>query len=136
MLTDPTFDAGNATTKDILKRYQELQGRPAAAPGDVREVYNRQDMTSRPPPRRVDTDPSLWQQESSVRPVQAPPLPHTNSGSSTPSGGAWRREDAAYGKLERSDSQLAPPEQEGGGGTPREWRNSGFYGGSVAMGHN
>ena len=133
LLNDPSLFASN-TTKDIMKRYQELQGRPAPPPSDVKEVYNKQDTSTRPPPRRVDTDPSLWQQESSVRPVQAPSLPHQNSGLSTAtSGSAWRREDsggAAYGNLESSNSQLAPEE-----GQPREWRNSG-WGGGVAMGHN
>lgn len=131
LLNDPSLFTSN-TTKDIMKRYQELQGRPPPPPSDVKEVYNKQDVSTRPPPRRVDTDPSLWQQESSVRPVQAPPLPHQNSGSSS-AAPSWRREDsggAAYGKLERSDSQLAPEEG------PREWRNSGWgRGGGVAMGH-
>lgn len=96
-------------------------------------------MSTRPPPRRVDTDPSLWQQESSVRPVQAPPpMPNANSGTSTPSH-SYRGQEGlpgmAYGQpqLDRSNSQLAAePDM----GQPREWRNSGWGRGGVAMGHN
>lgn len=132
LLNDPSLFASN-TTKDILKRFHELQGRPHVPASEVKEVYNRQDTSTRPPPRRVDTDPSLWQQESSVRPVLAPPLPHQNS-SSTASGGHRGREEAAYGaKLDRSDSQLTSEQDVG---QAREWRNSGWgrQGGGVAMG--
>lgn len=132
MLNDPSLFSSN-TTKDILKRFHELQGRPPVPASDFKEVYNKQDMSTRPPPRRVDTDPSLWQQESSVRPVLAPPLPSQNSSSSA--GGGYRgREEAAHGKLERSDTQHTAEHDPG---QTREWRNSGWgRQGGVAMGHD
>ncbi|GKT54997.1 rho-type GTPase-activating protein 1 [Colletotrichum tofieldiae] len=78
LVNDP-FVFGNTadlTTKDILKRYQDRMGQRSGLGGEVNEVFNRSDNSTRPPPRRVETDPALWQQqESSVRPVQDPPMP-------------------------------------------------------------
>lgn len=130
MVNDP-FVFGNTadlTTKDILKRYQDRMGqRPGL--GEVNEVFNRPDNSSRPPPRRVETDPALWQQqESSVRTVQEPPMPippfnQTNPG--TPPQ-RWRPHEenghpSPYGgsQYEHSDTE-GPSEAQ-----KREWRQSG-----------
>ncbi|KAF4782473.1 RhoGAP domain-containing protein [Colletotrichum scovillei] len=130
MVNDP-FVFGNTadlTTKDILKRYQDRMGqRPGL--GEVNEVFNRPDNSSRPPPRRVETDPALWQQqESSVRTVQEPPMPippfnqpnpgtppqrwrpHEENGHPSPYGGS---------QYEHSDTE-GPSEAQ-----KREWRQSG-----------
>ncbi|KAK1690740.1 RhoGAP domain-containing protein [Colletotrichum godetiae] len=130
MVNDP-FVFGNTadlTTKDILKRYQDRMGqRPGL--GEVNEVFNRPDNSSRPPPRRVETDPALWQQqESSVRTVQEPPMPippfnqpnpgtppqrwrpHEENGHPSPFGGS---------QYEHSDTE-GPSEAQ-----KREWRQSG-----------
>lgn len=136
MLNDPSLFASN-TTKDILKRFHELQGRPMPPTSDVKEVYNRQDMSTRPPPRRVDTDPALWQQERSVRPIQEPPAVYGGPGAMASAASAVY----AQHKLDRSNSQLTQEQQQ-----PqdmqvqgREWRHSeSHWGGQggVAMGHN
>lgn len=138
LLGDPHLFA-SSTTKDILRRFHELQGRPMPPASEFKEVYNKQDNSTRPPPRRVDTDPALWQQEHSVRPIQEPPAVYTGPGAMASAA------SAAYAqhKLDRSNSQLAPEQQrqqqqqdmqvQG-----REWRHSGsnWGGQGVAMGHN
>lgn len=70
LLNDPYIfsSSGDNTTKDIMKRFQERRGHIDIT--DVSEAYNRQDNSTRPPPRRVETDPAVWQAESSVRHVQ------------------------------------------------------------------
>jgi len=144
MLNDPYLfnNNGEITTKEILKRFQDRQGqRQPPLPSDASEVpHNRPDTSTRPPPRRVDTDPSLWQQESTVQRMQEPSLPYTNSGQSTPPQ-AWRGRDEGAGHVSPytqqfdSDPQLAPGENDG---QRREWRNSGWgrQNGGVAMGNN
>ena len=108
---------------------------------DVKEVYNRQDNSTRPPPRRVDTDPALWQQERSVRPIQEPPAVYGGPGAMASAA------SAAYAqhKLDRSNSQMAPEQpqqqqqQQDMQVQGREWRHSGSHWagqGGVAMGHN
>lgn len=132
LVNDP-FVFGNTadlTTKDILKRYQDRMGqRPGF--GEVNEVYNRPDNSTRPPPRRVETDPALWQQqESSVRPVQEPPMPSYNQPHPNTPPQRWRTHEenghapSPYGnnnnQFEHSDTE-GPTD-----GQKREWRNSGW----------
>jgi hypothetical protein len=144
MLNDPYLfnNNGEITTKEILKRFQDRQGQRASGhASDSSEVpYNRQDMSTRPPPRRVDTDPSLWQQESTAQRMQEPSLPYTNPGQSTPPQ-AWRARDEGPGHLSPynqqfdSDPQLTPGD---GDSQRREWRNSGrgYQNSGVTMGNN
>lgn len=95
----------------------------------MNEAYNRQDNSTRPPARRVETDPAVWQGEASVRPMQDPPMPYANNGPGTPPT-RWRgRNDLAnpsspYGanQFNQSDSQLDNTEHS----RRREWRNSGL----------
>lgn len=63
---------GEITTKDILRRFGDRSVN-ASQPqfGDI----GRNENASRPPPRRIETDPSAWQSESSVRTVQDPIMP-------------------------------------------------------------
>jgi hypothetical protein len=126
LLNDPyIFNSnGELSQKEIIKRFQD---RGVQRPyNEVNEVYNRQDNSTRPPPRRVDTDPSVWQQESSVRPMQEPPIPYGNPGPGTPPQ-KWRsHEDGHHSpynqQFDRSDPQLDNPDN----GQRREWRNSGW----------
>ncbi|KAK2769071.1 rho GTPase activator [Colletotrichum kahawae] len=145
LVNDPfVFGSGNGadlSTKDILKRYQDRIGqRPGL--GEVNEVFNRPDNSTRPPPRRVETDPALWQQqESSVRPVQDP-LPtmvlpyHPHPNANTPPQ-RWRPHEenghpSPYvNQPEHSDTEGPTDAQK------REWRNSAAWGrqnGGVGVG--
>lgn len=127
LLSDPHIfnNTGELTTKEILKRFQERRGQISIA--DVNEVYNRPDNSTRPPPRRVETDPAVWQGETSVRHVQEPPgVPYT-SNSNTPHGTPpqqrWRgaTEPGPYSsQFNHSDSQLESSEHS----QRRDWRNS------------
>lgn len=128
LLNDPYIfsNSGEITTKEILKRFQDRRGQISIT--EVNEVYNRQDNSTRPPARRVETDPALWQGEASVRPMQDPPMPHANNGPGTPPT-RWRgRNDLANpspyaaNQFNQSDSQLDSAEHS----RRREWRNSGL----------
>ncbi|KAF4977423.1 hypothetical protein FZEAL_6052 [Fusarium zealandicum] len=127
LLNDPYIfsNSGDMTTKEILKRFQDRRGQISIA--DVNEVYNRQDNSTRPPARRVETDPAVWQGEATVRTIQDPSMPYASNGTGTPPT-RWRaRNDGGnpspYGanQFNQSDSQLDNVEQ----GRRREWRNSG-----------
>ncbi|KZL73533.1 Rho-type GTPase-activating protein 1 (RhoGAP domain-containing protein) [Colletotrichum tofieldiae] len=133
LVNDP-FVFGNTadlTTKDILKRYQDRMGQRSGLGGEVNEVFNRSDNSTRPPPRRVETDPALWQQqESSVRPVQDPPMPIPPFNQANPGTPPqrWRAQQEENGhpspyaggaQFEQSDTE-GPSEAQ-----KREWRQSG-----------
>ncbi|KAL0938923.1 rho GTPase activator [Colletotrichum truncatum] len=143
LVNDPFVFGGNSvdlTTKDILKRYQDRIGqRPGY--GEVNEAFNRPDNSTRPPPRRVETDPALWQQqESSVRPVQEPPIPvYNNQPHPNTPPQRWRGQEenghpSPYGnQFESSDTEGPTDAQK------REWRNSAAWGrqnGGVGVGGN
>ncbi|CCC04982.1 hypothetical protein SMACR_04349 [Sordaria macrospora] len=70
-ISDPAFLDGELTTKEILKRYSERNtgGFGSRQYADVVEIVGRHENPSRPPPRRVESDPTSWQQETSVRTV-------------------------------------------------------------------
>ncbi|KAF4985126.1 hypothetical protein FDECE_16800, partial [Fusarium decemcellulare] len=128
LLNDPYIfsNSGDITTKEILKRFQDRRGQISIT--DVNEVYNRQDNSTRPPARRVETDPAVWQGEATVRTIQDPSMPYANNGPGTPPT-RWRgRNDLAnpspYGanQFNQSDSQLDNVEHS----RRREWRNSGM----------
>jgi hypothetical protein len=127
LLNDPYLFANNGeiTTKEILKRFQDRKGQVSIAD---HEVYNKQESSSRPPARRIDTDPSVWKGETTVRPVQDVPRPFAGHGQGTPPQRHLGREDGPYPSPYRnqqynhSDSQIDNAEQH----QRREWRNSGW----------
>lgn len=126
LLSDPYIfsNSGEMSTKEILKRYQDRRGQISIT--EVNEVYNRQDSSTRPPPRRVETDPSLWQGEATVRTIQdPPPMPYANNnnGPGTPPQrwGGMAHPSPYANQFNQSDSQLDNDH------TPRrDWRNSGW----------
>jgi hypothetical protein len=93
---------------------------------DASEIYNRQDNSTRPPAKRVETDPSLWQQETSVRHMQDPPMPYANNPGTPPK--SWKGHDESghpspyRNEFDHSENQLDNPDN----GQRREWRNSGW----------
>ncbi|CAK7567907.1 MAG: Rho-type GTPase activating protein Rga1 [Sporothrix epigloea] len=88
-LNDPSLfnNNGEITTKEILKRFGDRTVANGAGQsyGKAGEVMSRHDSWTRPLVRRVETDPSVWQDERSVRTVQDAPLAST---SATPYGSA------------------------------------------------
>lgn len=124
LLHDPYLFSSSTeiTTKEILKRFQDRRGQIPVA--EITEVYNRQDLSSRSPPKRVETDPTLWQGERTVRPVQDHPAPYTQSNQGTPPQ-RWRNPDEPspynHNNYNRSEGHIAQSEH-----NPREWRNSGW----------
>ncbi len=82
---------------------------------------------SRPPARRVETDPAYLQQESSVRPVQEPTVPFTNAPQGTPPP-RWRGpEDGQPSSYQPQQFESPGPPGEGDKNQQRrEWRNSGW----------
>jgi hypothetical protein len=141
LLSDPYIFSGNAevTTKEILKRFQDRRGQVVVT-DFVEAPHNRADLSYRPPPRRVETDPAVWQGEAAtVRPVQeALPMGHAHSSQGTPSQKPWKTPEghgSPYSnQFNHSDSQLANPEHS----QRREWRNSawGRQGSGLGVGGN
>ncbi|KAK3693843.1 hypothetical protein B0T22DRAFT_53220 [Podospora appendiculata] len=141
-LSDPTLNntnrEGDLTSKEILKRFgdRSANGSGPRQYAEVTEFVGRHENPSRPPPRRMETDPSSWQQETSVRTVQEPTIPFTSGPQQgTPPQTKRGLADGApihqspYGQFERTTSNTAVPEGGGGGGGDRkakEWRNSGW----------
>jgi hypothetical protein len=151
ILSDPSFfgDNGEITTKEILKRLGERQAFRPSQGGDVggagggfnHEVMGRHDNSSRPLARRVETDPSVLQPETSVRTVQEPPqqatggpgggMPYAGQGpNQTPPPPRWRPEDGrgspyshhTAGGDDGYERGYAPQQDERG--DRRDWRNS------------
>ncbi|KAK3902407.1 hypothetical protein C8A05DRAFT_33886 [Staphylotrichum tortipilum] len=140
--------SGDLTTKEILKKFSDRSLGPRQYVEITEVAPGRHEIPTRPPARRVETDPSQWQHESSVRPMQDQQLPPQFAGQqmqqmSTPPpqrrGGPYdapppQGQQSPYGQY---DQQGPPPPslpqggsmQEGGGGRggqpQREWRNSG-----------
>ncbi len=134
-------------------------GQPYAKMG---EVMSRHDSSTRPLARRVDTDPSVWQDERSVRPVQdaqggGTVFPYSSApNQSTPT--KWRVQDegqhvspyasqhnlsfgdpALQRQQQQQQKQQVPPQQQQqrdpGDLTPRqEWRNSSWGRGNGSVG--
>lgn len=136
LLNDPYLfsNTGEATTKEILKRFQDRRGQAPVA--EVSEVFNRLDTSTRSPPKRVETDPAVLQSERPVRPVQdqggfsgQETSPHKWTG-----GGSDGASPYNNGRFNRSDSQLDNSEHS----QRVEWRNSawGRRGGGVGIGGN
>lgn len=138
LLNDPYLFSSSTeiTTKEILKRFQDRRGQVPAA-HDITEVYNRPDLSSRSPPKRVETDPSVWQGERTVRPVQDVPAPYAHSSQGTPPQ-RWKNPDDQpspynHNHYNRSEGHLTQTEH-----NPREWRNSGWgqQPGGLGVGNN
>ncbi len=127
---------GEITTKEILKRFGDRRvngGQPQF--GDASELMQRHhEIANRPPPRRIETDPSAWQSETSVRTVQQEPtLPYISQQQGTPPQ-KWRNpDDGSHSPFSQQQQQQgfngstenldrAPPNQ----APRREWRNSGY----------
>ena len=77
MLGDSSLFSGSAelTTKEILKRYNEHAKAPNSgglSPNSPSQGFSRGGRSSQPTVHRIETDPSLWQTESSVRHVGGP----------------------------------------------------------------
>ncbi|KAL2262853.1 hypothetical protein VTK26DRAFT_9240 [Humicola hyalothermophila] len=136
MLNDPTFfnNNGELTTKEILKKFSDraANGLGPRQYAEVTEIVGRHENPSRPPPRRIESDPSAWQ-ESSVRPMQEPTIPFTGPAQTPPPkrGGPYDappppHQQSPYGP--QFDPSGGTPDAAGGRGNQpqREWRNSGW----------
>ncbi|POR38884.1 Rho-type GTPase-activating protein 1 [Tolypocladium paradoxum] len=141
LLNDPYLfsNSGDITTKEILKRFQDRRGQIPVT--EISAVFNRQDNSTRSPPRRAETDPSVWQGERSVRPVQDPAVPNAvYSGQGTPpqrwGGPGEHASPSPYNnsRFNHSDGNLENSEHSQRG----EWRNSawGRRGGGLGVGGN
>ena len=127
VLGDSTLWSGNGdiTTKEILKRVDARTISGSTKQYDTSEFVGRQE-NARPMATRVDTDPNLFQQERSVRPVQEPAVPVPTHQGTPPQ--KWRgpeNEPQRYNNNQyeqRGETQPEAPEN----GQRREWRNSGF----------
>ncbi len=132
ILNDPSLFSNNGeiTTKEILKRFGD---RPmnggARSYGDVTEIVSRHDNSIRPLARRVETDPSLWQDERSVWPMQDPAVTYAgpNNSQNTPPP-KWRGPDeghpSPYGQ--EFDGPVSQPDGSDRSNPRRDWRNSGW----------
>ncbi|KAL3961833.1 hypothetical protein ACCO45_003356 [Purpureocillium lilacinum] len=138
LLNDPYLfsNNGEVTSKEILKRFQDRRGQLPV--GEVNEVFKRKDTSTRSPPRRVETDPSVWQGERTVRPVQDPAMPPAAyAGQGTPPQrwpGQGDHPSPYNTRFNHSDSHLDNSEHSQRG----EWRNSawGRRGGGLGVGGN
>jgi len=136
---------GEITTKEILKRFGDRRVNGSQPQfGDASELMQRHhEIANRPPPRRIETDPSAWQSETSVRTVQQEPtLPYiSQQQGGTPPQQKWRgpqddgnhspysQQQGFNGSSENLDRGTPAGGGGGGGGPPRpprEWRNSGY----------
>ncbi|KAB5536547.1 hypothetical protein GE09DRAFT_971110 [Coniochaeta sp. 2T2.1] len=147
MASDPALYREEITTKEILKRFGDRRvngGQPQF--GDASELMQRHhEIANRPPPRRIETDPSAWQSETSVRTVQQEPtLPYASQQQQgTPPQQKWRNPDdgnqSPYSLHQQGFNGSTENLERGpqGQGAPRrEWRNSGYRqpNGGVAAG--
>lgn len=127
-LNDQIMTGSELTTKDIMKHFSDrnANGHGPRHFTKVTEVLpGRHENMTRPTPRRMETDPSGWQHESSVRTVQDPPMPPNFGGGGGPQGTPPHQRRGYDGP--------GSPYGHGGTDTPdsgernqsrREWRNS------------
>ncbi|KAK3934794.1 hypothetical protein QBC46DRAFT_70117 [Diplogelasinospora grovesii] len=145
-LNDPALICnGDITTKEILKRYgdRSVNGTGGRQYADVVDLVGRHDNNpSRPPARRVETDPASWSTETSVRPVQEPTIPFTSvppaqgtpTSATRPPRGPYEPphpptvQNSPYaGQFEGSRNGTPEPGGDRNTQQPRkEWRNSGW----------
>ncbi|KAG6041574.1 hypothetical protein E4U41_003470 [Claviceps citrina] len=146
LLNDPYIfsNSGESTTKEILKRIQDRRGQGPA--GETGEAYNRPDVSSRSPPKRVEADPAVWQGERTVRRVQDGPPSNANANANAvnanqeqgtalqkwPPGPGEAPRGPYNARFNHSDGQLSSSDGQRGG----EWRNSawGRRGGGLGVG--
>ncbi|KAK3362936.1 hypothetical protein B0T25DRAFT_442099 [Lasiosphaeria hispida] len=142
-LNDQNFlaNGGELTTKEIMKRFTDLNvngnGFGPRHFVEVTEGSGRHENPTRPPPRRTETDPATWQQETSVRTVQDPNIPFGGNGGSvgpplgTPPQQSRRgpydsAQQSPYGPLDRANTGT-PDSGKRKERKPRSsWRNSCF----------
>ncbi|KAG5984920.1 hypothetical protein E4U55_002502 [Claviceps digitariae] len=136
LLHDPYIfsNSGEITTKEILKRFQDRRGQMPT--GETGEVYNRPDVSTRSPPKRVETDPAVWQGERTVRRVQDASSTVVNQEQGTspqkwPPGPEEHPRSPYSARFNHSDGHLSGPDGQRG-----EWRNSawGRRGGGLGVG--
>ncbi|KAK4227214.1 hypothetical protein QBC38DRAFT_196855 [Podospora fimiseda] len=141
------FSNSDLTTKDLIKKFSDRAANSPRHYTEVTEVVGRHgdNNPSRPPPRRIETDPSAWHQESSVRPMQEPTIPAfagpvQSQATPPPRRGPYdapppQQSPYGHGQFDKSgppdnrNQQQPPPsqqqqqqQQQGRG----EWRNSGW----------
>ncbi|KAL8295384.1 hypothetical protein RB600_001054 [Gaeumannomyces tritici] len=137
ILNDPSLfnNNGDITTKEILKRFGDrplMNGGGQRPHGEAAEIIGRHDTPNRPFAKRVDTDPSVWQDERSVRPVQDLNAPYAAPGHHQhphTSPGKPRGPPPEEGHPSPYGSEFEPPGMTPDGqdrGQRREWRNSGW----------
>jgi hypothetical protein len=127
---------GEITTKEILKRFGDRRVNGSQPQfGDASELMQRHhEIANRPPPRRIETDPSAWQSETSVRTVQQEPTLPYISQQQTPPQQKWRGPDdggnhSPYSQHQSFNGSTENLDRGTPGGQPRpprEWRNSGY----------
>ncbi|KAL2178530.1 uncharacterized protein P884DRAFT_268537 [Thermothelomyces heterothallicus CBS 202.75] len=138
---------GELTTKDILKKFSDRAalGLGPRQYAEVTEIVGRHENPTRPPPRRMETDPSQWQQESSVRHVQESTQPYGQMHVGTPPpkrGGPYDAAPPQHSPYNQPDHQAGQtPDGNGRNGgqqlppqqqqqqqqqQQRDWRNSGW----------
>ncbi|KAH6636656.1 hypothetical protein F5144DRAFT_188729 [Chaetomium tenue] len=137
---------GELTSKEILKKFSDRAANRLGPQqyAEVTEIVGRHEIPTRPPPRRIETDPSQWQQESSARPVQEPMSygpPHAATpppkrggpydappyGQFDPQGGPTPDGSGrGGGQPQPYPQQQQPPPQQQSQQQQREWRNSGW----------
>jgi hypothetical protein len=141
MLSDQALynSNGEVTTKEILKRFGDRRVNGSQPQfGDASELMSRHhEIANRPPPRRIETDPSAWQTESSVRTVQQEPtIPYASQPPQGTPPPKWRNPDegnqSPYSQHQQFDGSSTENVDRGGAGQSgqapprREWRNSGW----------
>lgn len=134
VLGDSTLWSGNGdiTTKEILKRVDARTISGSTKQYETAEFVGRQE-NQRPQATRVDTDPNVFQQERSVRPVQEPTVPFTTTQGTPQKSRNPENEQQKHNNQyeQRGEAQSETPEN----GQRREWRNSGWrQNNSVATG--
>lgn len=137
LLNDPYLFSGSGeiTTKEILKRFQDRRGQVKIT--EVSEAYNRQDMSSRSPPKHIETDPALWQAERTVRPIHDP----SASQGTTPPGppALWPQGEERPSPYKNSNYTTSEGNLSGSEHNQRgDWRNSawGRHPGGLGVGNN
>lgn len=120
-MSDPSLFAGmqDLTGKEFVKRYNERRQQISITNGN--EAFNRPENATRPPPRRVETDPTLWQGETTVRTIHDPSV---SSGSTPP--GLWKNPDDQPSPYHSQNNSFHNDENSNNHSQRRDWRNSGW----------